>query len=444
MPRYEQGTMGKLAIQDWEVITSYEDEPLLYILTRQQAASLLGMTDFLYWLTRWKNPPGQDEIDAFAAETEFNLMNPITCAMLQECLQPLFDAQLAEINGLINMSKYGDDVQPGEPMTEEERETDLAAGTNPTCDLDILCGQAGNLILYWIQTVLDILENAEAATNTAEFADVITQVTGLDELSADVITGYITFVQESINEGYAAAVTIEYQEAVQCSLWCKSKGDCEITPDDLYDVFRERVETTLGSPLPAFNSLIDLFQFFYGVPMDSTLIPDVMHLIMAGGGVLANVFMGDVGVKPLQILMAMWADEPDNNCSLICECPECGIPYEVTKGTEIDDVGTPAAEEFGVRPTGGGADAYFREIIYEFDEPVISAQFVFTWVGAHDGVFAQLGDGTVVQNTADDTGTLTATHPTGATTLIIVGGYAAEPLYAARYPEISEMDGCTA
>lgn len=444
MPRYEQGTMGKLAIQDWEVITSYEDEPLLYILTRQQAASLLGMTDFLYWLTRWKNPPGQDEIDAFAAETEFNLMNPITCAMLQECLQPLFDAQLAEINGLINMSKYGDDVQPGEPMTEEERETDLAAGTNPTCDLDILCGQAGNLILYWIQTVLDILENAEAATNTAEFADVITQVTGLDELSADVITGYITFVQESINEGYAAAVTIEYQEAVQCSLWCKSKGDCEITPDDLYDVFRERVETTLGSPLPAFNSLIDLFQFFYGVPMDSTLIPDVMHLIMAGGGVLANVFMGDVGVKPLQILMAMWADEPDNNCSLICVCPECGIPYEVTKGTEIDDVGTPAAEEFGVRPTGGGADAYFREIIYEFDEPVISAQFVFTWVGAHDGVFAQLGDGTVVQNTADDTGTLTATHPTGATTLIIVGGYAAEPLYAARYPEISEMDGCTA
>lgn len=103
MPRYQKGTQGKLSVQDWDIITSYDDEPLLYILTRQQAASLLGMTDFLHWLTRWKNAPGQDEIDAFASETEFNLMNPITCEMLTECLQPLFD----DIGGRIDLLETG-------------------------------------------------------------------------------------------------------------------------------------------------------------------------------------------------------------------------------------------------------------------------------------------------------------------------------------------------
>lgn len=272
-----------------------------------------------------------------------------TCEELEACITPLLEAQSAEFAKMLALNKYGSDVVPGTPMTEEEREADLAEGTNPTCNLDIVCGQAGNLTLYWIDTVLDILEKAEAATNTAEFLDVVTQITGLDEASADVLTGYITFLQESINEGYSAAVTLTYQDEVTCAIYCKAKGTCTITPQMLYDVFKERIEATLGSPLPAFASLIDLFQFFYGVPMDSTLIPDVMHLIIAGGGILAQTFMGDVGVKPLQVLMGMWADEPSNDCSFLCECPEeatepiidpapCGDP-DVSDGTNIEHLG---------------------------------------------------------------------------------------------------------
>lgn len=256
-----------------------------------------------------------------AAYIETDWEQCMNCEELTACIQPLLDAQTAQIQTLLNISKYGTDAQPGMPMTEDERAEDLAAGTNPTCDTEITCGQAKGISDYLVDTVTAVLNDAEAATNTLEFLDVIVGITGLDETSADVLTGYATFVQDALTEGYIAQADPAYKDAVTCAIWCKAKPTCEITPEMLMDVFRERLGVALGGPLPVFATLVDMFQFLYGVPMSGSIIADVMHLIVTGGGVLANVFMGEVGTKSLKLLLDLKKDEPSDDCGLLCECP---------------------------------------------------------------------------------------------------------------------------
>lgn len=368
----------------------------------------------------------------------------MNCEEMQECLQPLFDALRQQVNQDAIFRQYGTENPTGTKLPPEAITENQAAGTNPECDYDILWAQSLQVIEYANFLITDALEIAESAANDMELVEVITQLPVIDELGADAIAGYINALQEGLSENYLAQYTSTYRDEAACSLFCLAQEDCEITLERISQVFRTRIETHFSSPMGVLGTIADLFAYFVDRDIDGTIIADFLMLIIWEGGILTNQFLGDVGTKSLQTILQLAVNDANNDWEILCEvCPECGIAYEVTKGTEVDGTGTPAAEEFGVRPTGGGADAYFREIIYEFDEPVITAEFNFAWVGMHDGIFAQLGDGTVVENTADDTGTLTATHPTGATTLIIVGGYAAIPTYEFRYPQITDMNGCT-
>src|SRR5688572_14508030 len=174
MPRYKKGTQGKLVVQDWEIVSGYPDTPRLYILTEQQANALLGVATFLAWLTRWQNPPGIDTLDAFASETMFNLMNPITCEMLTECLQPLFD----EINDKLDtMQAQQTAIEAVVEAVQETQVENAAAAPEPQTSivLDEICGGATALEMEMHR--VNLLEYANAETsgvdNVFEFANLI-------------------------------------------------------------------------------------------------------------------------------------------------------------------------------------------------------------------------------------------------------------------------------
>lgn len=131
MPRYEKGTLGKLVVQDWDVVSSWSDVPLLFILTRQQAAALVSLAETLTWLTRWKNAPDPDTIDAFASETLFNLMNPITCEMLNACLAPAFAALTDQLEAL--QAAVDEVQQTQENNATAERELSQSTVENELC-----------------------------------------------------------------------------------------------------------------------------------------------------------------------------------------------------------------------------------------------------------------------------------------------------------------------
>src|SRR5688572_142917 len=174
MPRYKKATQGKLVVQDWDIVSGYPETPRLYILTEQQANALLGLSTFLPWLTRWENPPGIDILDAFASETMFNLMNPITCEMLTECLQPLFD----EINEKLDtMQAQQTAIEAVVEAVQETQVENAAAAPEPQTSivLDEICGGATALVMEMHRVNMLEYANAEASgvDNVFEFANLI-------------------------------------------------------------------------------------------------------------------------------------------------------------------------------------------------------------------------------------------------------------------------------
>lgn len=338
MQRYEKGNLGKLIVQDWNILAHYSEVPRLYILSDRQCAALISLATFLEWSTRYKNLPVDADIDAFASETKFNLMNPITCGMLQECLQPLFDTLRAQVLQDANFRDFGTDDPTGVPLSEASRSRDQAAGSNPTCDLDILWAQCTQTIEYTVTIITDVLEKAEEATNQTELAGVIAALPVLDELGADAIAGYAAFIQECIAENYAADITTAYKDEAACELFCLCKGDCQITLERLQQVFQSRVESYFASPMGILNTITDLFAYFVGNPPDGTIIADAMHLVLWAGGVLTNQFLGDVGTKTLQTVLLLAVNDANDDWLILC--PDC--PNEWTVPATSD----PALDQF--------------------------------------------------------------------------------------------------
>lgn len=318
--RVKKGLSGKLIVQDWDIVSSYSDEPLLYILTQQQAAALLSICEFLHWRTRWTNPPAQDVIDAFASETEFNLMNPITCAMLKECLQPLFDEMRNEIISSLS-GGLSSELTPGEPLPDAEKDRDLVAGTNPTCDSDILCGQVIQVNKYMIDLATDAIELMVLQTGELDLASVVAEITGIDELSIDAAVDFVKLLRDGIALNFDAEITDEYKDEIRCALWCACLDDCEISVRDIFKVFEKRVLRYFDTPGAVFATLQDLLTYLVQQELDGTIVADAMLFLVAGTGMLGASFFGDIGTVHLEVILRQASDNPENDCGIDCECP---------------------------------------------------------------------------------------------------------------------------
>jgi len=350
MPRYEKGTQGKLIVQDWEVVTGYPDTPLLYILTRQQAAALISLAEFLEWRTRWENLPVDADIDAFASETMFNLMNPITCGMLTECLEPLFDNLRAQIKQDALFEQYGTQYPAGVPLPPEALEAPLAEGSNPTCNLDIVWAQAEQLVDYSNTMITDTLEQVETATNNVELAQVVTSLPILDELGADAIAGYIELLLDGVAENYAAEFDLAYRNGLACEIFCSAKGDCEITIQKVYDILLARVTGHFGSPGETIGTIFNLLTYLVDQDIDGDVVVDTLFFLLWGGAKLINSFIQDVGTTALETIMELAVNDANNDWETLCdECPvdatvpifdpaPCGDP-DVADGENLEFLG---------------------------------------------------------------------------------------------------------
>jgi len=253
------------------------------------------------------------------AYIETDWMQCMNCEEMRECLQPLFDAlQLAQ--------RYGDNsgVKPGEVPPPEQNETNVAGETNPTCDKDILWAQSTQLVSWMNQLVVDVLEIAESATNDVELLQVLGELPVINEFGAASAAAYIDLILEGINENYTAQFTLEYAEEYACAIMQKCCNDCIITPDRLYDVAWERVQTHFVDLPTSFATIFDLWAYLSDQDIDGTIIADVMFLMGFGGGALANAFFSAVGIKPIQIILALAVNDANDDWLILC--PDCPLP----------------------------------------------------------------------------------------------------------------------
>lgn len=120
---------------DWDVLSDYGNIPRMYCLTDFQAAWILSNTQYMRWATRWDNCPcTPSELDAMAAELEYNLMS--CCGFSPYELDYLYQQQSSEqLNYLQSLWDAGGNPSDVNPNTPD----DYYSGDGSVNRLNALC-----------------------------------------------------------------------------------------------------------------------------------------------------------------------------------------------------------------------------------------------------------------------------------------------------------------
>lgn len=379
------------------------------------------------------------------AYTETDWLACMDCDGVADCIETSENVR-TQIRNVFGSSNPFTNHNVGDPLPENEYTADQAEGTNPTCDYNILWAQCLATVQYFNRAIIDVLERFETATNVVEIIDALEELP-IVKYVANIVgasTGIelITYFQETFQEQYEAEYDTALETELACALFCAARDNCALSIDVMFDVFSSRVTSLISNP-DTISTLVDMIEVLAGLEFDNTIVVDLAMWVCAAGWKLGNFIFGDVADVSFGMLMALAVNDASNDWLLLCDCPECGITYTVTTGTENMGVITPAAQEELSRLDITGT-AYGRRIVIVFDSPVVRVDFDFAWTGEPDAVIAKLGAGDTVIDDGNTSGSMTVLAAIASDTLIIDSGYSDSAVYEFRYADISNVYGCTA
>ena len=234
----------------------------------------------------------------------------------------IYQAMVAQIPGFPGVNPQG------VPRTTEQQAIDQADAPehNPTCDLDILWAQCLALTQQTNRAIVDVFEVVEAATNTVELIDTLSEIPFIgfvkEVLGIDITLDLIQYYQNSVAEGYNAQYTTDVENEIACELFCLCRGDCQVTTGRMYEVVSTRMATHFT--IPGITDLLELSQFVTGVTISGTTVVDAAFFMAWGAVAFGNFLFGGRFDNGVQLILALMADEPSNDWTLLCsECDNC-------------------------------------------------------------------------------------------------------------------------
>lgn len=234
---------------------------------------------------------------------------------------------------------------------QSENDSNLALATNPTCDPDIVWSQCYQLIEYFHEVNLEIFTQLEVATNNYELlANVVGDITGLDESSIDAVLGWGEYILENIVENYEVQATIAYRETLACELFCIAlENDCEITPRMGYDILKNRLSSAI-----TLESLIDdALLYIVTGSWSGSEIADVMFFSQFSFRSMLGLLLRKIGYNDTQLRLAVAVNDANDDWILICdECPEF---WTETLDLTVSDYGA-VFDVVGGVPAGSWSD----------------------------------------------------------------------------------------
>lgn len=344
MPRYELGRAGKLVVQDWDVLTRYNEVNSLRYITPRQMAALISLAETLGWKTRYLNPPEQDVIDEFKSETIYNLMTEIAfCALVIGCITDDEDVRDALnqwfVDQITNTSStvyqaiqqvYQQNVG-GQPMPPDISGQELY---DTDCVEDVVFGAIVYMIDQMELNNVDAQEVAEEITNVLERVNLLLgAIPVFETLPVDEVIEYAqTLWTDDLFEAYNAAVTSEYLNTLKCDLFCIAlDNNCTLSIDLMFSYFMGRIA---ADPT---NTLLQLIQYLVAGVWTGTEIPDTFFAIQLIAMKLGNQFFELVGLKQVVGYMAIGAHMPDSTWIELCD--ECPTNWSSILDFEISDYG---------------------------------------------------------------------------------------------------------
>lgn len=199
--------------------------------------------------------------------------------------------------------------------------------TTEDCDLALHFGRISEFIDILNGNNVDFFEWLEANTNFIELLQVISSVTGLDEVSIDALAGFIAYIQELPIEVYQAGYTDELKDEIRCDLFCRTKESCELKIADFSDYFGEKATIGIPASLEQFIQwLQDFAQYGILTPRETVFATfnlqlSFLRFLDTQIQTIANGVMPRNASERL-LLQLILTDTPDSDYELLCdECP---------------------------------------------------------------------------------------------------------------------------
>jgi hypothetical protein len=329
----------------------------------------------------------------FEFQDQNGLCDVIDCDEVADCIESSENVQQAIRNWLdANYQFSPSDYPPNVPLPTDQRNADRAGVFNPSCDPDILWAQSVQLVEWMNERISQALDVIEATTNTFEFAGAVAQITGLDEISVDAAFAYGGLLQEFIGENYAAGYSDVYRDELACVIFCAAQGDCEISLDDLFNLFAGRVQAYFGTS-GAFGVLDDVIDYLTGSAIDGTIVVDAAFFLLWGGVSLANWIVGglandvEIGTKSLNLLLKLAVNDANDDWILLCDdCPEAWavsfpdeLPFSTFTALTYSGATTTIDADSIDGHTDTGDTAVFLNFEIDLDGDISKVEFDVAW-----------------------------------------------------------------
>lgn len=220
-----------------------ENEESLHALTQKNRIALIGQLEYLRWLTRWKNAPSQDELNAFVDDMEYRLITMIDiCQLVQDCIE--------DNEGIRDIIQQWIDNSINEIYQEFiDYVNNLHASNNVAQTVECRDGLYAMIIAShdYIHTAnTDFFNAVEALTNVNEFiAQFGEEIVALATRSNPKVLAIATIVSltsqfieqviDTIAEAYEANYTAGVRQEILCDLFCLTQDTCSLSINDIYD-----------------------------------------------------------------------------------------------------------------------------------------------------------------------------------------------------------------
>lgn len=222
------------------------------------------------------------------------------------------------------VSGFDGDFRNGEggfnqDMSAEERAANLAAGSNPTCDDDILFAQCRFVIDETHTAILQVLRQVEVLSNVGEIVknlwDSVPLVATVDDVSgANGVVNLALYWQEAVAESYEAQFTLTVgglRDKLAYALFCRCRPDCEITINRILWMYENQLKQYIAPP--NLSGLFNLIETLAGVAQDTSFVVELAHYAAWGLVKVARYFFGRKYDNVLGLLIKIKADEPSDD-----------------------------------------------------------------------------------------------------------------------------------
>lgn len=322
------------------------------------------------------------------------------CERVAECLnennEALINALAAAmttnqvlINALAQAEAAAGGGIPGQPISQNQAQSDTLpanAKDGDECVPDSLWGACLYLVQAANRAIVDVFDIFESASNTLERMDIAAgNIPAIGTYVASA-AAFADQIAEELAEGYAAAYTELYEEDLACAIFCLARAECELTPDMLVALLADRLEQTTP------DDFGQVAIYIAGGGFTGTEIADVAMFLFFTALKFGSQFGGTVGIRPLNIIMSLGADQLASD-NWIALCPACvgaawshdfdftgaSMPtgWEVYPdyGVHVPGVGVIAGALGGVLVRSVAVDGTVNAITLQFSVPNSSAAF---------------------------------------------------------------------